>query len=634
MTPLDILEQYWGYSQFRPCQAEIIDSVLNGHDTIGLLPTGGGKSITFQVPAMLLPGVTLVITPLISLMKDQVDNLRAIGIRAACLHSGMSRSEQNLALDKARLDKIKLLYLSPERASRESFRQEMSRWNVSLIVVDEAHCISQWGYDFRPNYLKLAELRPLAPDAPILALTASATPEVLADIRDKLELKSPETFSRSFSRENISYLVRRSEDKQSMMLRIIGSTTGTTIVYVRSRRRCQELAEILNKAGFTADYYHAGLSNEEKDQRQNNWKNNMVRIMVATNAFGMGIDKPDVRLVIHHDIPPSLEEYYQEAGRAGRDGKPSYAVMLVSKADSATLSRRLNESFPPKDEIVRVYDRLGVWLNVGIDEGFNQVFDCNFDRFCQSNGFQPARTRSALGILTLAGYIEYVDDMASLAKVMILINKSEFYSLDLTPETDSVFQTILRTYTGLFSDYTSINEEEIARLTGRSVQTVYESLLALNRMHVLSYIPRRLEPYVYYRQRRQLPKYIEIPLAVYEHRLKRARERVESVRKYAYDDTGCRVQRMLKYFGEENAVPCGKCDYCRSLKKPVNTITCEEVLADFDRILEALGSETVTIKSFVDRYPPSRQAEVIECIRQLVDRGKLKWPDHMTLARK
>lgn len=621
-TPEDCLKHYWGYDSFRPVQRDIVESVLQGNDTIGLLPTGGGKSITFQVPALMMEGVTLVITPLISLMKDQVDNLREIDVPATCLYSGLTRAQQQLACDRARLGKVKLIYMSPERATRDNFAAELQQWPVSMIVVDEAHCISQWGYDFRPNYLKLDRLRKMFPDAPVMALTASATPEVVRDIAAKLDMRSPLTFSRSFARTNISYLVRHTSEKEDEMIRIIERTRGTAIVYVRSRAKTNLLAEVLRKRGITADSYHAGLQPEDKVKRQDSWKNNEIRVMVATNAFGMGIDKPDVRLVIHYDLPSSLEEYYQEAGRAGRDGKESYAVMLASQSDKALLARRLSDSFPPKDEIVRIYDSLGVWLNVSVDGGFNQVYDFSFDNFCHHYKFQATRVRSALGILGLAGYIEFVEDLFSQARVMLLMDRSELYDLVLDPKVENILQHLLRLYPGLFSDYVPVSEERLALKAGCSPQDVYEALLQLSRQHVLHYIPRRLVPYVYYRQRRQLPRYIMLPLEVYEHRRKRAAERLDALRQYVFDNSSCPVRRMLAYFGDSEANDCGKCDYCRNKREvKLEPLDPQTVLDDVRNVLEAVGSP-LRVSTVSERYG-KRSEEVIEIIRILGARGDI-----------
>ena len=566
MTPAEVLSCYWGYDSFRPVQEDIIRSFLSGRDTIGLMPTGGGKSLTFQVPAMIFDGLTLVVTPLVSLMKDQVDNLFEHGIRAVYLHSGLSRREVRLAVDRCRAGYARLIYVSPEKLSQQFFIDDLKTWHISAIVVDEAHCISQWGYDFRPSYLKIRDLRQLLPGVPVLALTASATPDVVRDIADKLQMTHPAIFSKSFDRSNLSYIVRHDEDKEGQLIRILLNTRGTAIVYVRSRRRTRELAEVLNKAGISADYYHAGLSPEDKAHKQDRWKSGETRVIVATNAFGMGIDKPDVRVVIHYDMPSSLEEYYQEAGRAGRDGNESYAVLLAAKKDKALLSRRLTDSFPPKDRILRVYELLGNFLDIVVGGGFNVVYEFNFDLFCKTFSLQPAMTRSALTILTRSGYIEYSDDMMMRSRVMILVEKSDFYNLDVDSVTDSVLQCLLRNYPGLFADYVIISESRVALLLNISEQKVYESLVKLSRLHVIHYIPRRETPYVYYPTPRQLPRYLVIPRAAYEDRREAMKERLEAMKRFAYDEGECRSRLLLGYFGEKEAHECGKCDYCRAKK--------------------------------------------------------------------
>ncbi len=566
MTPAQVLSRYWGYDSFRPVQEDIINSFLSGRDTIGLMPTGGGKSLTFQVPAMIFDGLTLVVTPLVSLMKDQVDNLFEHGIRAVYLHSGLSARETRLAVDRCRAGYARLIYVSPEKLSRQFFIEDLKTWHISAIVVDEAHCISQWGYDFRPSYLKIKDLRAIFPDVPVLALTASATPEVVRDIADKLLMTDPAIFSRSFDRSNLSYIVRHDEDKEGQLVRILLNTRGAAIVYTRSRRRCRELAEVLTKAGISADYYHAGLSPEDKANRQDKWKSDHPRVIVATNAFGMGIDKPDVRTVIHYDMPSSLEEYYQEAGRAGRDGNESYAVLLAAKKDKALLSRRLTDNFPAKDKILRVYELLGNFLDIVVGGGFNVVYEFNFDLFCKTFSLQPVMTRSALTILTRSGYIEYSDDTMMRSRVMILVNKSDFYNLDIDNITDSVLQCLLRNYPGLFADYVIISESRISLLLNINEQKVYEALIKLSRLHVIHYIPKRETPYIYYPTPRQLPRYLVIPKTAYEDRRESMKERLESMKRFAYDEGTCRSRLLLGYFGENETVDCGKCDYCRSKK--------------------------------------------------------------------
>ena len=566
-SPLSLLEKYWGHTSFRPCQLEIIQSVLAGNDTLGLLPTGGGKSVTFQIPALILPGVTLVVTPLISLMKDQVDHLRQAGIKAAAVHSGLSRAEYRLAMERARMGRLKLLYLSPEKLLTASFADDISGAEVSMIVVDEAHCISQWGYDFRPSYLRVASLRRRYPESPVLALTASATPEVVEDIMLRLEFRSHNVFSRSFSRPNLSYVVRHADYKTDMLLRILRATSGSAIVYVRSRRRTREIAELLLREGISADFYHAGLAAEDKDARQNRWQEGAVRVMVATNAFGMGIDKPDVRTVVHIDPPSSLEEYYQEAGRAGRDGLPSFAVMVVSQPDKATLTRRLNEAFPEKDVIRKVYEHACNFLEVAVGSGYNTLHEFNFALFCERFGFRPPVARNALAILTRAGYIDYTDEISSRARVMVTVSKRDLYDLRLPDEADSVLQLLLRTYTGLFADFVYISEELIASRLRMTPDAVYNALVTLARNHVLSYVPRKVSPYLLFTTSRELPKRLEFPRAIYEEQRRRMELRIEAMRDFMFSDSECRVNRMLRYFGEKPQQPCGQCDVCRSKRK-------------------------------------------------------------------
>lgn len=621
-APVDILRRYWGYDSFRPLQEDIIQSLLSGNDTIGLLPTGGGKSITFQVPALLFDGLTIVVSPLISLMKDQVDNLFERGIRAVYFHSGLTRRETKLALDRCRLEKVKLAYISPERLKQKTFVDEMRQWRVSAIVVDEAHCISQWGYDFRPSYLAISDLRDIFPEAPVLALTASATPDVVSDIADKLKMKSPSIFSKSFARDNISYIVRRDEHKEGRLLKVLANTSGTSIVYVRSRRKSRELANMLRAEGISADYYHAGLSAEEKSDRQDKWKSGEIRVIVATNAFGMGIDKPDVRVVVHYDLPSSLEEYYQEAGRAGRDGLPSYAVLLVSKSDKGLLTRRLGEAYPPKDYILRVYELLGNFLDVIVGGGYNKVYECDFNRFCTLFKLQPAMTRSALSILTRSGYIEYSDESLTMSRIMILVDKSEFYSLSLDPATETVFQGILRIYPGLFADYVTISESRIAMSLGVTELAVTSALVTLSRMHVIHYIPRRLTPYVYFPTSRELPRYLVIPRSVYEDQRARFETRLDAIRRFAFSDDQCRSQIMLEYFGENNSMECGICDVCRERLRKEPPAELIEQLSDHIATLIKNAGQLGTEEIFAGF--PTRRKLVVEILRQMADEGKLR----------
>ncbi len=601
-------------------QREIIDSVIARRDTLGLLPTGGGKSITFQVPAMLLPGLTVVVTPLISLMKDQVDNLAAKDIRAAAIHSGLSLSEHNLALDRAALGKIKLLYVSPEKLQSANFADRLRTMNVSLIVVDEAHCISQWGYDFRPSYLRIAQLRDSHPDVPILALTASATPEVADDIMQRLKFKERNIFSLSFSRANISYIVRLTEHKEDMLKRVLAATSGSAIVYVRSRKRTREIAESLAAEGVSADFYHAGLSVEEKNEKQNCWKDGKTRVMVATNAFGMGIDKPDVRVVAHIDLPSSLEEYYQEAGRAGRDGRESFAVIIASPRDKATLSRRLSDSFPTKDYIRRIYELAGNFLNVAVGSGYNHVYEFNFTLFCDRFHLQPIVARSALMLLTHAGYIEYVDEITTRSRVMITADRRDLYDLRLDSTTENVLQLLLRTYTGLFADYVSIDEARMAYRLDISESDIYDALLLLGRMHILHYVPRKSMPYILYTTSRELPKHVNLPKAVYEDMRDRMQHRIESMKHFVFDTSECRVAGMLRYFGERNAADCDKCDVCRSRRKKNAPSTDEE--ARIRRGIAYLASQPEGHSvDYIASQLGVRRERIVETVRMLADAG-------------
>ncbi|MCM1137961.1 MAG: RecQ family ATP-dependent DNA helicase [Duncaniella sp.] len=623
MTPVEVLRKYWGYDSFRPLQLDIIESVLQGSDTLGLLPTGGGKSITFQVPAMILPGLTLVVTPLISLMKDQVDNLRDHGIRAVYFHAALSRREVDLGLTRCRIGKAKIVYISPERLQNERFIAELRTLKISLIVVDEAHCISQWGYDFRPSYLKIARLRELTGEnVPVLALTASATPDVAADIMGKLNFKNGKVFTKSFTRRNLSYVVRYADFKDNTLLKVLRGTHGCSIVYVRSRKRTREIAEMLNREGISADFYHAGLQPEDKDEKQNRWKSDQVRVMVATNAFGMGIDKPDVRVVVHYDLPSSLEEYYQEAGRAGRDGLEAYAVVITSKHDKATLTRRVTESFPDKEFMRRVYELAGNFLNVAVGEGYNQVYEFNFNLFCHTFDLPPVPTQNALALLTRSGYIEYVEETTSRSRLMVIMRKEELYSLDLDATTEEVFQYVLRNYTGLFADYVYINEVMIAHDLRLSSEAVYQSLLFLTRLHAIHYIPRKTTPYIIYTTSRELPKHLIIPLEVYERQRERMEHRVNAMKQFAFGTSGCRVNTMLRYFGEKPDCTCGKCDICRTAKKSDLRKFDKEVVIESVMYLTS-HPEGRTLKDIIAQTGHS-QDKVIEIVRELADTGKLK----------
>lgn len=615
----EILEKYWGYSAFRPLQEDIINSVLNGNDTLGLMPTGGGKSITFQVPALMSDGLALVVTPIISLMKDQVDNLIARHVKATYLHAGLSYTEQRKTIEKCLYGKYKFLYVSPERLASSSFLNHLRHMPVSMIVVDEAHCISQWGYDFRPSFLNIYSIREYFPDVPVLALTATATGQVVTDIVEKLKFKKGyKVFKKSFARYNLSYVVRYSDDKMRQLIHILNSVSGSAIVYVRSRKRCKQISDELVRNGIVADYYHAGLIVEDKENKQNKWKSDEIRVIVATNAFGMGIDKPDVRLVIHFDLPNSLEEYYQEAGRAGRDGKNSWAVALTTHSDQGVLRRHVTDAFPEKEFIKKVYERVGNFLEVAVGEGFEKLYDFNFNLFCQTFKLPILPTHNALQLLTRAGYIEFIEEIETQSRIMILANKNELYDIaSENPNVDRVLQALLRTYTGLFSDYVFINEAVISYRYSISENDIYEALIELNRLHILHYVPRKRTPYVLYTTSREETRYLQFPKAVYEDMRARMEQRVNAVINYAFTDSACREKMLLAYF-EEESDDCGRCDVCIERKKKLNH-TQQDVI---DGVLYVTQVKPRKMKDLIATLSFPRD-EVINVVALLVDEGLL-----------
>lgn len=566
---LSILKQYWGYDRFRGIQQDIIDSIGSGKDTLGLMPTGGGKSITFQVPALAQEGVCVVVTPLIALMKDQVCNLRRRGIKAAAVYSGLSREEIIVALENCIFGNYKFLYISPERLSSDIFQVKLRHMHVSFITVDEAHCISQWGYDFRPSYTQIAEIRKIIPHAPVLALTATATPAVVKDIRQQLNFQEDgNTFRMSFERTNLAYVVRTTEDKESELIHILHRLNGSAIVYTRNRKGTREAAMLLAAQGFTATYYHAGLNNAEKDERQRKWQNGEIRVMVATNAFGMGIDKPDVRLVVHLDMPDSPEAYFQEAGRAGRDGLPAYAVLLYHPGDRARLAHRIPDTYPDKDFIRTIYEHLCYYYQMAMGDGFNVTKEFNLEDFCRKFKHFPVPTDNALKILTRAGYIDYTEEQENASRLMFTMRRDELYRLQERNETEEkILQWILRCYGGVFSDYVFIDEGTLAHHTGLTAQQVYEGLKSLNRRYVLHYIPRKKTPYITFACKRVETERIALPASIYDDRKESYRQRIETMVAYASGHEHCRSRTLLHYFGERNEHNCGLCDVCRSRHK-------------------------------------------------------------------
>lgn len=559
----DILRQYWGYPDFRGIQREIIESIAGGKDTLGLMPTGGGKSITFQVPALAQEGVCIVITPLIALMKDQVQHLKQRGILADAIYTGKTRSEIVQILENCIFGGVKILYVSPERLGSEIFQTKLRHINVSFITVDEAHCISQWGYDFRPSYLKIADIREQKPGIPILALTATATPEVVDDIQEQLHFGQKNVFRMSFERKNLAYIVRTVSDKQHEMIHILQCVEGSAIVYARSRKRTKEMAELINRSGISATFYHAGLDPAVKDERQKAWQDDEVRVMVATNAFGMGIDKPDVRMVIHIDCPDSLEAYFQEAGRAGRDGEKSYAVLLYDNSDERKLKRRIDDTFPEKELIKDIYEHLAYFFQIGVTSGCGKTFEFNIEKFCYIYKYFPTKVDSALRILEHCGYLHYEDNPDGKARLMFPLGRNDLYQLDnLTPNEDAVITALLRTYGGLFTDFVYIDEGLVAHQTELSVQVVYTILKNLSARHIVNFIPQRKTPFITYTRDRVDGDRVIITEEAWESRRTQYIKRIEGMLHYAQNSHVCRSRQLLRYFGEETKKDCRQCDVC------------------------------------------------------------------------
>ena len=626
-TPEEVLQYYWGYSEFRPKQREIIDSILAGRDTLGLLPTGGGKSITFQVPGLMMRGVTLVVTPLIALMRDQVEHLKERKIPAVAIHSGMASFEIQRTLDNAILGAYKFLYLSPERIASPLFRSILPQLKVSMIVVDECHCISQWGYDFRPSYMCVAELRSWLPKAPVLALTATATRLVAEDVMRVLHFPEPNIIQRSFLRPNVAYVVRHTGDKAATMLRILSGVPGTSIVYCRNRKRTEELAEYLRGEGITADAFHAGLTHAERNERQRRWMAGEVRVMVATNAFGMGIDKPDVRSVIHWMLPSSPEEYFQEAGRAGRDGEKSFAVALVDKRDPMLVRRRISEEFPPRQFLSEVYDQLTSFLGIGMGEGYLRTFLVDIERFIKLNKLPPIYTMSAIRLLDTAGVWEYRDKEDQHSRLLFTIDREALYNnASLSPASDSLIQFLLRRYTGIFTEYVFIEEDTIARALNCTVETIYLMLVDLSRSNIVHYIPRSSLPKLFLLTRREEGRHLLVSREVYEVRRERLAERIEAMIAYASASDTCRSQLLLRYFGEEESAPCGMCDVCLSHRKgsPTSSISLSEAVALLQKESEALipreGPLPLVSWREQSRVPSSL---FFEALQQLLARGRV-----------
>lgn len=625
-----ILKQYWGYDSFRGIQEDIIRSIGQGRDTLGLMPTGGGKSVTFQVPALAQEGMCLVITPLIALMKDQVQNLKRRGIKALAVYSGMSRQDIIATLENAIFGNYKFLYISPERLDTDIFRIKLAKMKISLITVDESHCISQWGYDFRPAYLKIAEVRRLLPGVPVLALTATATPEVVKDIQQRLEFREENVFRMSFERTNLTYVVRRTENKAAELLHILQRMPGSAILYVRNRRRTKEVTEWLQQQGITADFYHAGLDDAVKDIRQQRWQIGESRVMVATNAFGMGIDKPDVRLVIHLDLPDSIEAYFQEAGRAGRDGQKAYAIILHSKADSATLRKRIPDNFPEKDYIRDIYEHLQYYYEMAMGDGRGCVREFDIEDFCRKFKYFPVPVDSALKILTQAGYLEYTDERDNASRLLFTVRREELYRLrELGDDTDRLIQAALRSYTGLFTDYAFISEDTLAVRAGLTHRQVYELLKELSRRRIVSYIPHKKTPYIIYTRERVESERLNIPPAVYEERKARYEQRIKAMLDYVTNDTACRSRMLLHYFGEQNEHDCGQCDTCIELRKQTEARTAGLP----ERIRQCLDGQPLTPADLATQIPVEKDL-LTDTLHQMMDNKQIFTHNGMLQIRK
>jgi ATP-dependent DNA helicase RecQ len=626
-----ILLKYWGHSSFRPMQEDIIRSVLDGRDTLALLPTGGGKSVCFQVPALALEGMCLVITPLIALMRDQVDNLRKKGIEASAIFSGMHPYEMEVAINKCIYNNTKFLYISPERLETDLIRLNIEKMRVNLLAIDEAHCISQWGYDFRPSYLKIAEIRAFIPDTPVLALTATATPQVVNDIQEKLVFKQKNFFQVSFERKNLIYVVLKEENKHKRLLKVAGNLKGSGIVYVRNRKKTVEISDFLNKNGIRSDFYHAGLENRQRAMKQHAWMTGETRVMVSTNAFGMGIDKPNVRFVAHMDLPDSLEAYFQEAGRGGRDGKTSYAVLLFEKADILDAQHYLDIRFPGIKTIKSVYEALGNHLQLAVGSGKDDTFDFNLFAFSNKFKFDIQDTTNSLKFLEKEGYILLQDVVDAESKIHFLLNKENLYKFQVeNARYDKFIKLLLRSYSGLFTDFVKISENEIARRMENPREEVEKLLTSLNDMGVLSYLKGKANPQVIFLTERLDTKNIHISDAHYHDRKKDSKNRLQSVVDYITNDTKCRSRQLLEYFGEMDTKRCGHCDVCIERNK----IELSEL--EFDTILNQikpfLMAGPLTVEETTQLVRNVNEDKVIKVIQWLLDNEKVVYDKERRLT--
>jgi ATP-dependent DNA helicase RecQ len=626
----DTLRKYWGYNSFRPLQEEIIRSVLAGKDTLGLMPTGGGKSLAFQVPAMTLPGICVVITPLISLMKDQVENLKKLQIKAVAIHSGCNRDEIDIALNNCLYGGYKFLYVSPERIRSDIFRIRFQEMPVNLITIDEAHCISQWGYDFRPSYLKIAELRPYHPQVPVLALTATATRTVTEDIQQKLLFRTKNVLKASFKRENLIYAVRITENKDRDVLDMVRKLKGSGIVYVRSRRKSIEIARTLSREGISAAYYNAGLDHPARNEVQQNWTIGKTRIIVATNAFGMGIDKADVRFVIHIDLPDSPEAYFQEAGRAGRDGKKSFAILLASASDALTVNQRILSNFPDLSTIKNTYSALGNYLQIPVGGGKGFSYDFNINEFARNYRLSPFTSFSSLKILEMEGYIELTEEINNPSRIKFLLNRDDLYRFQVSNSLfDAFIKLLLRSYTGIFTEYTAIDEIQLAKRANVDHEIVKQYLDKLVALHVISYLPQKRTPMVIFLEERLDEKSLYISHENYQTRKDRYAERAQVLLKYATSSDKCRSQTLLEYFGEYGSPACGECDVCRVKKETV--LRQEEFNLIREEIQAVLSLEPLTPEELFNRIVVHRD-KAIEVLQWLLDNDQVRMNEEMKLV--
>ncbi len=618
LSPQQLLQKYWGYTEFRDKQREIIDSVLNGVDTLALMPTGGGKSITYQIPALMREGVCIVVSPIIALMKDQVDGLRRRGISAVAIHSGLSRNEINNALDNCTYGSVKFLFLSPERAETDIFLIRLQKMRVALVAVDEAHCISQWGYDFRPSYLNIAKIRMVVPDAPILALSASATDIVAKDIVKQLQFNKQRIIRGDFSRPNLSYVVRHDDNKELQINNVLRTVNGSGIIYARTRKECEEISQKLNRDGVSSTFYHAGLPYAERTIRQEEWIRNKCRVMVATNAFGMGIDKPDVRFVIHNSMCDSLESYYQEAGRAGRDGRRSYALLLVADSDERLIRRRVEMEFPPLEDIKSMYDSLCNFLAIPYQDGAFKSYKFNIYDYCRQRGVFSTTVRSALNILEMNGYLAYIEDAATPSRLIFRMSRDELYKINITdPTTEEVLNALMRLYSGLFSELQRIDEGEIASWCQCTFEKVCDSLNELSRLRVVYYISSSISPIVrLYKERARLNELYISPDS-YLHRRQLCEDRVSKMIQYINNTQGCRSSLLEGYFGVAEPKPCGVCDIC--LQRRAQSASAQGL---HDEILQLTRSGDWDLQQITNKLKYTSQ-QVSQAVEELISQGKL-----------